>query len=550
MSTWRLVRHVMWFDLRAQWLPLGVWAVLLLVHAFMLAVGPEAFGDNPTRISLDYGLLVIRLFVTVLVAGLLVQSDALVGTTAFWMTRPIPRGSLFIAKISSAVAWLVITPMLIMGAVLLYLGLLPRDALLGAMTTGVEQTLVLAMALMAAVVTSNLPQVVVAGIAGVTLVTSLNGLLLPGLVLAWPSLAEALHGWQPAVYATVVIVGAVLVACYQYLTLRAWHAVAMIGAVMLVATGLTRLWPPASPVPEIGPPPASVLLAGTSIGVTPGSPSVARVSRAPYRDKEVSIEIEAPGLPPAVILWPVAASTEITADGMVPIRWSGATANRPQRPAEDGVEGQPNRSIREAVGDVDLLLPPAANWIYRTDIGEFTQEDAAARGSNPARLRSDLTFVACRYRVTAAAPLAAGARLATRGKSATIVSTGWRGAAIRVGMRETFLTSGSPVCGSPWASYYVLRNQARRQAVSIVHRNLETFTATLGITTTAVMALAGHIEVELPADYTGPIRLDDEWLRGAELLLVEPEPVGTLTRAMTIDRLVLEAPPKPATGAR
>ncbi|MCX6537770.1 MAG: hypothetical protein NT151_02360 [Acidobacteria bacterium] len=215
-------------DLRAQRELLAVWGLVLLAQAALFVAGPEGFGRSSTRVSYDFGIELVRFGWTTVVAALLVQSDSLVGTTAFWMTCPIPRGLRFTAKLLSAVLWLVVAPVVVMAAVLFWLGMSPLDALAGGGLIGLEQAVILAMGVMAALVTANIGQVVVAGIAGVTLVSVFNLLLLPVLTLAWPSVGDTLRGGQPTVYAVAVITGGLAAAAYQYLTLRAWHTVVLV----------------------------------------------------------------------------------------------------------------------------------------------------------------------------------------------------------------------------------------------------------------------------------------------------------------------------------
>jgi len=103
-------------------------------------------------------------------------------------------------------------------------------------------------------------------------------------------------------------------------------------------------------------------------------------------------------------------------------------------------------------------------------------------------------------------------------------------------------------------SWYVLRNKARRQAVLLQWRANEPFTASVGITATWVHATRGLLEVD-SAETGRLFKVDAAWLDGAELLLVEPRPLGVLTRPLIIDNLMLFGPPagsalsQPAAGS-
>jgi hypothetical protein len=240
-------------DLRAQRELLAVWGLVLLAQAALFAAGPDEANRSPVRVYHDFSIIIVRFCWTIIVAARLIQSDCLVGTTAFWITRPIPRGGLFAAKMLSAATWLVAVPAVVMAAELFWLGMRPLDALAGGGCVGFEQAVILAMAVMAALVTANIGQLVVAAIAGVTLVFVFNFLVLPVLALAWPSVGDVVRGGGPTVCGIAVIAGGLAAAAYQYLTLRAWHTVVLVAGAMFVATGLTRVWPAPPVVPAIGP---------------------------------------------------------------------------------------------------------------------------------------------------------------------------------------------------------------------------------------------------------------------------------------------------------
>ena len=82
-----LIRHLAWNDIRSQRLPLLVWAGLLALQAIVLLTDPlprSRLLTGPWGPGLRY-------VVTAVLAALIIQRDSLVGTTAFWRTRPIPH---------------------------------------------------------------------------------------------------------------------------------------------------------------------------------------------------------------------------------------------------------------------------------------------------------------------------------------------------------------------------------------------------------------------------------------------------------------------------
>jgi len=544
----RLIRHVMWVDVQAQRGLLAVWGCVLLAQAAIFAAGPDGLGGSSARINYDFGIAVVRFGWTIIVAALLVQSDVLVGTTAFWMTRPIPRTVLLTAKLFSAALWFVAIPIAVMAVVLLQLGMSPLDAFAGGGMIGLEQAVILAMAVMAALVTANIGQLVVAGIAGVTLVSVFNGLLLPVLTLAWPSVGDTLRGVQPTVYAVAVIAGGLVVAAYQYVTLRAWHSVVMVACAMFLATALTRLWPAPPVLPTIGPVPESAMstsaVSMTASSLAPRIEDTGRIVQGKrVISKRVGVEIRSTGHPPGVYFWPVAVDTEIRFPTLAPIQWSGpSTPLRGERASRVDDEDKRWRSIRLALGDVDLVTP--RGWIDFASIADILEAEFHAHTFMPGQLKTDITMIAYRYEVTAVAPLRAGVGFSRSGRAGRILSVTSLNLGARIELRQTSLDAPPrPGSGGVGTSWYILRNRARRQALPLVQKAISRFTGTVGIAATGVTATRWVLEVQIPPEFEQRFTVDAAWLDGAELVLVEPRPLGVLTRSLVIDNFILAGPP-------
>jgi hypothetical protein len=99
-----LVLHIVWKDARRLRWPLAAWLTLVALNlaiGFSLVLG-GGLGDWPVARLQDItgGLAVLELGLTFVLTALLVQEDGLVGSTAFWLTRPIARGRLLAAKLA------------------------------------------------------------------------------------------------------------------------------------------------------------------------------------------------------------------------------------------------------------------------------------------------------------------------------------------------------------------------------------------------------------------------------------------------------------------
>ncbi len=109
------ILHLIRWDIRRFRALLGVWLLLLTVNAILDATWPGLAADRATRqlvgtignlLSLTEVLLSIVLIVQV------VHAHPLVGTTAFWMTRPIPPGALLSAKLALFCAAMIVAPVI------------------------------------------------------------------------------------------------------------------------------------------------------------------------------------------------------------------------------------------------------------------------------------------------------------------------------------------------------------------------------------------------------------------------------------------------------
>jgi hypothetical protein len=103
-------------DLLRMRLVLICWAVLLCIQSFMGIGGAKIAADN---LKLQMLLPQLAMFVVflqrlmvIIIIPLLVQSDPLVGTTAFWFTRPIGRKPLLVTKVCFAAGILVLLVLL------------------------------------------------------------------------------------------------------------------------------------------------------------------------------------------------------------------------------------------------------------------------------------------------------------------------------------------------------------------------------------------------------------------------------------------------------
>ena len=215
-----VISHLVWHDIRALRLPLAAWFLVLLAQAAVMAFGPGLIDpDARQRVILTFaGLLAgARLAFTILLTVLLVQRDSPVGTTAFWLTRPIRPAVMAASKLSAAALLLVVLPAIVGWFLFTALGLSRGDMLDGVWMLIVEQAMVVGLSAMGAAITATIPQFAVVAVAAVLLIGTMSYEVRP-LIDRLPKV------WLPAqvapftVWTIVTVLGAAAVAVYQVLS--------------------------------------------------------------------------------------------------------------------------------------------------------------------------------------------------------------------------------------------------------------------------------------------------------------------------------------------
>jgi ABC-type transport system involved in multi-copper enzyme maturation permease subunit len=168
-----LVIHHLKKDIRQLRSLLALWFLLLLVNSLLLRSGLDRFvasDEGVEVLATAYVLLyVLQQIVQIVIVCQLVQADALAGTTAFWLTRPISRKELLLSK-SLFVLLILVLPSLLAEVIVLRINGISVSSILSALAEEVilQGALFLVPAMLVAVLTPNLVRLVVAGLASVT----------------------------------------------------------------------------------------------------------------------------------------------------------------------------------------------------------------------------------------------------------------------------------------------------------------------------------------------------------------------------------------------
>jgi len=544
-----LVRHLVRFNLQSLSLVLAVWAGVLLLQAAVLWMGPPApHADLPSAmrvdLSLDIATIVMRWAMTVVLVALLVQRHLLVGTTAFWRTKPVPRASVLASTLLSAVLLTVIVPLVWFGGVFLGMGLHASAALHAALAIAGEQAFITGLTLALASVSKNLAQIVVLGVVTV-LLYMLGGEATWALPRRPAPFAIVLHTgeWVGIAFWTGTGILATLISVHQHLTLKTARSLALIVALIAVVV-LVKRFPPwtVTNAPPVGG--ASRTLQKPSLSLDLESIQVTSYSGThngavrPEMSYTATLTDPTPG---AIILKPI--------NWMTVIQFPDGVSERSTSPSpspsfvDAGVEtlsGQPYASVSAAIGGAVIAEPgDVAATRYRFTFLKVGADTYAGRAAQPATLNVSLDLLAYRYAIIARVPLSVsgvvrGPRYRVEFESTAAIPDG-----VGVDIRENYVRDWLQAA----PTFYLLLNQRLREAVVATNRRESLFRSTL-LDFSSMLVNRTRLEVRLSSAGARQVALDRAWLADAELLVLKPETVGRVSTSIRIDGFTLERPAK------
>jgi len=154
----KFVGHLMAADVRQHRLLIGLWLLVLAAAAVVEGLHPIMAGEPSARsalVLLSWILWFLTLIVRVVLVVRVVQTHPLVGSDAFWLTRPIPPRTLLLAKTILLAGCLVAAPVVVEAA-LMALYDVPSTMLIGvAADTALMATALLAVLMAGASVTAS-----------------------------------------------------------------------------------------------------------------------------------------------------------------------------------------------------------------------------------------------------------------------------------------------------------------------------------------------------------------------------------------------------------
>jgi hypothetical protein len=523
------VAHLMRKDLEEHRAWFAAFVSLVALRAALVGSGIDAhFGDRNLLVSLSLASFLLTVLDGALLVALavqLVQGDRLVGTTAFWLTRPVRRLDLVVAKIGTAVAALVAVPILLDALVVLASGVAWADV---AVATGEGALMRLAIVLPAmalASVTADLGGFVISGVGALFVTIALDAAFQWGRMVA-PRRMEGVYT-AAAVVALVLIVGAIAAFAHQVLTRGRARTAGLLSAVGVLAILAANRWTAdfVSPAESLEPDwldPALVTMTMTPVqaDLGRGTPDAQqRLVRATYVFA---------GAPPGIALLPIGLrSAALFPDG---------TREALDRRGLDFVPGHAfwqsyalgKTAVEAILGGVQVLGAPEVPEVERLrTLARLADDRYRLYLDGRIGFEVDATIGAVGYRVGAVLPLDGRATGTAGDGRFSILSANCEAGKCTVVVRDTMPASLIEF-GRPSRVAYVLVNKARGVALLNGEQGNLSRVTVFG----AAPVLTEHVKVThrrlvFEATKDAPGLIDAGWQREAAVAAVQMRDIGT-----------------------
>jgi hypothetical protein len=527
-----LVLHHVKKDLGFIRLPLAAWLVVLAASTVAQALKADLLVGDEFLAQRWSGLQMLVLYVLAIGAWFLavriVHADSPDSNTAFWVTRPVRPGSLVAAKLLSIAGLLVLLPAACQAIVSAANGVTGSILLQTALEAALLQAaFAVAFALLGSL-TRDATRLVIAA-----LVASLAWLVVPA-VLRFRQF-ERMADPVPSIYSAflvgivLLLVAGVVIVRRQFVTRRTRQSslLAFLAAVGTLA--LAVAWP----VNLFGIPESRMPL-GKAPAVT--------VTVGHVRQQETAGQ-------GAVLAGIVETTCSARGTAAVPfayearLRFQDGTTVRASRSewwqasAVEDLSFVPySRSVHQAVADhLGARRGPLDDPIgSRMSVAEFSTEIANRYRQATADYDADFTSRLFKVSGSASTPLKAGgvARLASNENTITAVDR-WGGGRITVMVRNARALSLFPR-ESPLIVYGLLNRARRELAFGTFHQTggWSSFPGAQLQVRTASIRIQDRAGEPFAADA-------DDWLAGAELVMVALEPLGTVKTKVHIPEFVI-----------
>lgn len=554
---WHIVRK----DLRRlRWVWLAWCAVVIADTAVRIIGAPVAFSGFAARqavaqIATTLGLL--NALLTVVLVSAVAHDEPLVGEDAFWITRPIERGSLMAAKVFLLGCGLIVLPLLSEITVMTAFSA-TRAEIVAAMPPLLLERATWASPLLAiAVLTRNLTRYVmtlagvVAALAAIVTVTFTLLLMRDPEDISTASEVSLPDPTNGLVTGLTFILAIMVVVGYQYYRRRRGRAMVVAALALVAVAVLPDLWPWSL---ATAPPTLDVVTqdtAGIDVSVDMGSPPRLSDSFGPsFRATptqavhQVSARVAVSGIAGDIDARPLVRRATFTAPGL------GSVGNSEGRTALVTLSGPvASPTIEAALGNMTVLTERALSpWDDWTSVLRLNDNQLATLAGQSGELDLELRVLLYRTVTVGAVALQSGSVSENRRHRFRNLGVIRRPNGCLVLLRVTHV---APLLAWPDDRQfsYVLVNRSRREAIEGGFAQDMTPRFALGVfglmpAEDSTGFVVRELELQFPVRYgpeTRSFTIDADWLADAELVLLEARPAGDVDRRISVRGFTIPA---------
>lgn len=555
-------------DLRLL-LPLVGWWSLLILQVLLISIFPRLPSSPPAidnmlgvflaglawlLAALDFGLLV-------LIVSQLAQRDSTVGSTAFWLSRPVSGARLLAGKSLFLLLAVILPTLVAQLLMLLSNGVTLLDAFRSVPQIVVLQLLVLSVLMMLASLTPNLPRMLFLGIiaaVGLAIVQyALRLYLTQNRRDLWD---RSLEDSAAIGLSLFLLAAAVTAVCHQYLTRRTKRSLILAssvfpGMILFMTLWSWDFWTAEAPVDRaiLDPEQVAARIEVESLEFYRGT----RREGDDWLTLRGDLALES--VPAGLVAIPAGISAEqlsSSGEALPHHRWRSSSLLRDQSPRYRSYFDEYSDWDRVAVlsgslGGVKILNRYAPIWQLPLELFAIRREHYDRHAGAPTVYEAQVEFVVQRNRMATMRPIPGSSyvRGSDHGRILAVTGLFYRpsdqGFNIQFSESEHRLTLNAGMIVS-----YLLVHPSRREAL-LGTRNFF-FPSTLasphpwsGIFS-MLRVSRPSMEFRLPE---GSPPLADNWLEGAELVRVETTHLGVFSKTIRIEDFVLERIPQRDAGS-
>jgi len=555
-----LIAHLAKADIRRSRLLLLAWVALLSLQGMIASLGSA---DRGTQAAVTLVLQFTRQFEMLLLfvfVPLVILADPLVGTTGFWLTRPISRSTLLRSKALFAALVIVLPAVLVQmvvfaanGMTLHYVALVAPDVILE------KLTVILAVAAVAAL-TPSFGRFAIVGAAIVV------ALFAEEIAASWlrflTSENQSLSLTRSRDVATClwVICGGGAVVAHQYLTRKANRSMIVAAIVGLATVPTQHLWRwdfMAPALPKNGAPPFDVSRVKIELDGNISTQEISTASSHGAPVKQIEGAVDAVGLSLTYPVQPKRIRPHLQLPGGAQLPVEETT----RLPLMIQAHAQALEAALGGIPVVNAAEPRLASGLFVVD-----RDTYGRYGDQPLTFSADFDCVASKYIITVEMAVAKGAHSGRGSVNLSITAVLRMSDGVDIVVRERqpnlLIDRANKVRaefdpGPGHRTVYLLCNRTRHEALmQKSYDSVSEWSTATGQSRLVNRSVRLSFGPEPQLNRLTPI-LNAEWLAGAELVRLDLVPVLEFTAPLVVEKLRLngknefktnpaETEPKPA----